>query len=672
MEPLRRRSQEALVPPAEEPVAQKDEAATRRGKTWRPHLPGCLDLGQKHRVQFRFVPVTCDRRPTFHQPEHPRVPGKLLEGVEAVDDLAHQVAHGVVIEVRYLGPRYAPSVCVDDRHIGVVAGARDRDNTGVEVIELRVAYAEHRHRLGDFGLTAIANGESRIDVSWVAPVQTGGRPISGYKIEVYDETAERWTTLVASQEAIAYSDTGLSPGTARHCRVSAITAAGTSKPSETASATTPVHAHCTSGTGGDFWCAVLVVKDLGFAARGCHDEANKECSDTSVLTDGALAYNDSSHEIRSISVNSFRLRVELEDAFPSDSDGWALHVGSAAFDVADADKVSMKIRGWSNPGLSWSVGDTVPLRLGASVTHPASGMPTISGRTQVGETLTANRGSLVDADGMPATFPDDFAIQWVRVDGTTETDVAGETSSTYPVAPADAGKRLKMRVSFTDGAENEESRTSDASAIVTAAPPTPTHCVTGNRWCATLMVGEVTRSGAKVGLGFNAGANEGALSHDRFRFNGTPFEVAELYLDTASDPALVLKLAPPGASTFEGNKAMLHVGSTDFSFTDAVLSSSAFQWATSGLSWSVGDTVELRLLGNDNTAATGKPTISGTARVVETLTASTSGISDANGLASATFTYQWHVRCAVERHRPSAGANPARQTVAPAGSNRSG
>ena len=97
------------------------------------------------------------------------------------------------------------------------------------------------------GLTAIANGETRIDISWIAPVQTGGRPISGYKIEVYDLETETWTTLVASQEAIAYSDTGLSPGTARHYRVFAITAAGTSKPSETASATTtptPTHAHC--------------------------------------------------------------------------------------------------------------------------------------------------------------------------------------------------------------------------------------------------------------------------------------------------------------------------------------------------------------------------------------------------------------------------------------------
>ena len=39
--------------------------------------------------------------------------------------------------------------------------------------------------------------------------------------------------------------------------------------------------------------------------------------------------------------------------------------------------------------------------------------------------------------------------------------------------------------------------------------------------------------------------------------------------------------------------------------------------------------------------ATGAPTISGTARVGETLTADTSGISDANGLANATFSYQW-------------------------------
>ena len=42
-----------------------------------------------------------------------------------------------------------------------------------------------------------------------------------------------------------------------------------------------------------------------------------------------------------------------------------------------------------------------------------------------------------------------------------------------------------------------------------------------------------------------------------------------------------------------------------------------------------------------NTGAPGAPTISGTAQVDETLTASVSGISDADGLDDASFAYQW-------------------------------
>ena len=42
-----------------------------------------------------------------------------------------------------------------------------------------------------------------------------------------------------------------------------------------------------------------------------------------------------------------------------------------------------------------------------------------------------------------------------------------------------------------------------------------------------------------------------------------------------------------------------------------------------------------------NTTATGAPTISGTAQVGETLTADTSGISDADRLTSVTHSYQW-------------------------------
>ena len=42
-----------------------------------------------------------------------------------------------------------------------------------------------------------------------------------------------------------------------------------------------------------------------------------------------------------------------------------------------------------------------------------------------------------------------------------------------------------------------------------------------------------------------------------------------------------------------------------------------------------------------NTQATGQPTISGTVRVGETLTADVTGIADEDGLDNVTFSYQW-------------------------------
>ena len=44
---------------------------------------------------------------------------------------------------------------------------------------------------------------------------------------------------------------------------------------------------------------------------------------------------------------------------------------------------------------------------------------------------------------------------------------------------------------------------------------------------------------------------------------------------------------------------------------------------------------------NSNSAATGAPMISGTAQVGQTLTVSTSGIADADGLSGVSFSYQW-------------------------------
>ena len=89
-------------------------------------------------------------------------------------------------------------------------------------------------------LGAAANGQTQIDLSWTAPSSDGGAAISGYKIEVSDDGGTTWTNLVndTSSTTTSYSHTGLTAGTTRHYRVSAINTAGTGAASNVASAAT--------------------------------------------------------------------------------------------------------------------------------------------------------------------------------------------------------------------------------------------------------------------------------------------------------------------------------------------------------------------------------------------------------------------------------------------------
>ena len=100
-------------------------------------------------------------------------------------------------------------------------------------------------------------------------------------------------------------------------------------------------------------------------------------------------------------------------------------------------------------------------------TSAATGVPRIRGTPQVGQTLEARKGNIADADGLPTTtFPLGYNLQWVRVEGTIETDIMGETGSTYSPTSSDVDDEIKVKVSFTDGAGNAETLTSDATAAV--------------------------------------------------------------------------------------------------------------------------------------------------------------------------------------------------------------
>src|SRR3989442_1352599 len=106
-------------------------------------------------------------------------------------------------------------------------------------------------------LSATTASPSQINLSWWKPVNSGGTPITGYKIERSDDGGTTWTTVVANtgiaQYINRYSDYFLSASTTYTYRVSTISAIGTSFPSSIASATTspatvPDQPRCLSAT----------------------------------------------------------------------------------------------------------------------------------------------------------------------------------------------------------------------------------------------------------------------------------------------------------------------------------------------------------------------------------------------------------------------------------------
>ncbi len=88
-------------------------------------------------------------------------------------------------------------------------------------------------------LTATADGQTIINLSWTAPTNTGGAAITGYQIES-SPTGDSWTNLVDNTglTTTTYAHTGLSAGTTVHYRVSAINSEGPGAASNSASATT--------------------------------------------------------------------------------------------------------------------------------------------------------------------------------------------------------------------------------------------------------------------------------------------------------------------------------------------------------------------------------------------------------------------------------------------------
>ena len=237
---------------------------------------------------------------------------------------------------------------------------------------------------------------------------------------------------------------------------------------------------------------------------------------------------------------------------------------------------------------------------------PATGPPTISGTSQVGETLTANTSGIADADGLSNV---QYEYQWLADDA----EIAGATNATYTLADTDEGKAIKVEVSFTDDAgNNEETLTSAATEAVSAAPTTNSPATGAPTISGTAQVGE-TLTANTSGV-----ADADGLSNVQYEYQWLADD-AEIAGATNATYTL--------ADTDEGKSIKVRVSFTDDAGNEETLTSGA--------------TEAVAAAPTSNSPATGAPTITGTAQVGETLTAGTSDIADEDGLSDVQYEYQW-------------------------------
>ena len=269
--------------------------------------------------------------------------------------------------------------------------------------------------------------------------------------------------------------------------------------------------------------------------------------------------------------------------------------------VATGDDYGASAAAWLILRDTYNVGTT-------PANNRATGRPTIGGTSQVGQTLTVDTSGISDADGLThASYT--YLYQWIR----NNANIAGQTESTYTLVDADEGKTIKVKVSFTDDANNAESRISQATEAVAPPPNTP---ATGD----PIIDGtpQVRRT-----LTVDTWAIEDADGLEnavfRYRWFATKSSTTHEY---AGETDSTYKLVPAD----EGHTFHVEVSFTDDRGYSETLTSAA---------------TEAVVAAAPNSEPTGLPAVNGTPRVGETLTADTSAIDDPDGLENVIYEYQW-------------------------------
>ena len=334
----------------------------------------------------------------------------------------------------------------------------------------------------------------------------------------------------------------------------------------------------------------------------------------------------------------------------AEADALRLHVCDTPFDFSDAEPAPTTATYTWTEDLDWSTETTRTLVLSLPENNSATGVPAVTGTTQVEQELSADVSAIADPDGLTGAS---FTYQWVRVDadGTSNrTPIPGANAATYTLTPADAGRKIRVRVSFTDNLNGKETRTSAAhpstgTVAFASSPACPVPAVGDRRyvWSGTVTAQAITSEGTTIAYGFSEESSQGALDDKQFTIGSNEYTIDSVVVGAPRfrPGALYFSLTSSLTDT-ELAALRLHLCDTEFEFSETSPTPDTHTYGWSGTrNWSSLGPRTLYLSLPANTPATGAPTIAGTAQVGEELSADFSGIEDADGLTNVDFTYQW-------------------------------
>ena len=137
----------------------------------------------------------------------------------------------------------------------------------------------------------------------------------------------------------------------------------------------------------------------------------------------------------------------------------------AESDVGNTVRVTVTAK---NPDGSTSADSNRSDVISGNAAPRATSKPTISGKAQVGETLTADPGKWAEG-------PSSFAYQWQSCDtnGGKCKDIGGATGKTYGVRATDKDNTLRVEVTAKNLVDSTKAN-SDTTGVVTAGAPAPT------------------------------------------------------------------------------------------------------------------------------------------------------------------------------------------------------